>query len=333
MNLNYKHSGVDIDKANFYIDNLVPSFIDTYDENVIDGVGGFCSLYQNPLLTNQLIAASTDGVGSKLVLATKLKDFGFLETIGQDLVAMIVNDLITCGALPLFFLDYYAVNKLDDDLIINKTIIKSISNACKLAKISLIGGETAEIRTIYDEGKFDLAGFGIGIVDKNNLKGKHLVCKNDVVIGLFSNGPHSNGFALIQDVFKYYNLNDSQHEFIRTNLMKPTILYNNLIKNLLTDYDSKIHAMAHITGGGLYHNTKRVIPNELDFNIQWNDWCFPLIFKYIMNIGKISIEEMRKVFNCGIGFTIIVDSKFSAEEIIERARYLGFGATIIGTIQ
>ena len=326
---NYEECGVSIASGDLFVDNIKAICQSTYNENVIQGVGGFCSLYRLPG-TNQILAASTDGVGTKLLLADYLSEFGFLKTIGIDLVAMVVNDIITCGATPLFMLDCYSLSHLFKNMSRSRDLVEGIADGCKLSQsFSLIGGETAEMPDIYSEHTFDISGFGVGIVDDTQLLGSHRVQSDDVVIGVPSSGPHSNGFTLLRHSFRNYDwfvdpLN------IRDWVMAPTRIYTPTMRALLPN--PGIHAAAHITGGGLEFNTKRVIPDDLQLVIDWNSWERPRVFDEIQRRGRIEEGEMRHVFNCGIGFTLIVDSSVVDDTISQIGHTCGLPCQVIGRI-
>lgn len=297
--MNYNDAGVSILNADRLIDRI--KWLSN-KQQVVSGIGGFCSLY-DMVGTNKLIAATTDGIGTKILLADRYKsilDRTYLSNLGQDLVAMNVNDLITCGADPAFFLDYYATGSLQvDDA---AAFINGINEACEISGCVLIGGETSEMPGMLDGSKFDAAGFCVGFVDKNKVIHKGLVKEGDLVYGLMSSGPHSNGFSLIRKIYENYTLTESS---VLDSLLRPTKLYTGAIRRLLITSFDDIHGMAHITGGGIIDNIRRVIPNGLEAIIDWSSWKRPSIFSHIQEIGRVEEDEMRKVFNCGIGFVII----------------------------
>lgn len=327
----YQDSGVSISDGDTFIDHIRASCESTYTANVYEGVGGFCSLFRSMWDPKQLIAASTDGVGSKAQLAYQLREYGCLSTIGLDLVGMVINDILTCGAIPMFMLDYYACPSIrgDDHFESSDQIIRGIATGCKWAKVALIGGETAEMPRLYESDQFDLAGFGVGMVDERLLLGKHRVKYNDTILGFKSSGPHANGFSLINSIVD--DLDWNEHEYIRYDLMMPTQIYSTEARILRNEFSGHLHAMAHITGGGLEANTNRVIPDGWCCSIDWNSWVLPNIFSYIQNCGKIDIEEMHKVFNCGIGYTVIVDPSI-ANRIISRFQGIGIDCIPIGRV-
>jgi phosphoribosylformylglycinamidine cyclo-ligase len=261
--------------------------------------------YKNPILV-----ACTDGVGTKVALA---QDANKLDGIGQDLVAMCVNDLIVCGAKPLFFLDYFASSKLELDEA--SKVIKSIASACKDSGCALLGGETAEMPGHYLGKNFDLAGFSVGCVEENKIIDSKTIKENDVLIGIESSGPHSNGFSLIRKIIKDANLNKDEYEYIVELAMKPTHLYPNLIMNLIDRFD--IHGMAHITGGGLTENIPRSIPKNLSASIDTGSWEILEIFKWLQVNGNLNDNDMFRIFNCGIGMVLIVREEDSGAVLDE----------------
>ena len=303
MQNSYKKSGVDISLANKLVKHIshlskknvkkTNSFINK------DIIGGFGSLYDisKTKIKDPVIVSCTDGVGTKIDLANKFKKF---DTIGIDLVAMCVNDLIVQGAKPLFFLDYIAVGKLD--LKKTKNIIKGIFKGCHLADCKLIGGETAEMPGVYSKNKFDLAGFSVGIVSKRKILNKYNVRDKNVVLAIPSSGFHSNGFSLVRSVLKKKKVNKS----LKKNLLKPTKIYSKEILKLCNK--NLINAAAHITGGGLFENLLRSIPENLTLNIDLSKIKIHKIFKWIKG-ENISDKEMLRTFNCGVGFCLITPKK------------------------
>ena len=303
INNSYKKSGVDISLANKlvkHISNLskkdVKKTKNSFDKEVI---GGFGSLFDisKIKIKDPVIVSCTDGVGTKIDIANKFKKF---DTIGIDLVAMCVNDLIVQGAKPLFFLDYIAVGKLN----ISKTkkILKGIFKGCKLSNCKLIGGETAEMPGIYSKEKFDLAGFSVGIVSKKKILSKTNVKINDVVLAIPSSGIHSNGYSLVRSILKKNKIPND----LKKDILKPTKIYTQEILKLTKK--NLIHSSAHITGGGLVENLLRSIPDNLTLNIDLSKIKVTKIFKWLKN-RNISDQEMMRTFNCGIGFCLIVSKK------------------------
>jgi len=299
----YKKSGVNIFLANKLVKHI--SIISKKNEkktrNSIkdDIIGGFGSLFDisNLKIKDPVIVSCTDGVGTKIDLANKYNKF---DTIGIDLVAMCVNDLIVQGAKPLFFLDYIAVGKLNLEK--TKKILKGIFKGCELSNCKLIGGETAEMPGIYDANKFDLAGFSVGIVSKKKILNKNNVKKDNIILAIPSNGLHSNGFSLVRSILKTYKIPNN----LKKEILKPTKIYSKEILKLTEK--NLINAAAHITGGGLIENLLRSVPKKLSLNIDLSKIKIPKIFKWLKT-KKISDHEMMKTFNCGVGFCIIVNKK------------------------
>ncbi len=303
MQNSYKKSGVNISLANKLVNHIsriseknVKKRGKTNNQEII---GGFGSLFDisNYKIKDPVIVSCTDGVGTKLDLAEKFKKY---DTIGIDLVAMCVNDLIVQGAKPLFFLDYIAVDKLN--LIKTKKILKGIFKGCKIARCKLIGGETAEMPGIYSKGKFDLAGFSVGLVSKKKILFKKNVKKNDIVLAIPSSGVHSNGYSLIRSILKRNKINTK----LKTELLKPTKIYSNEILKLVNK--KLINAAAHITGGGLIENLLRSIPDHLSLKIDLEKIKIKNIFKWLKS-KNISDQEMLRTFNCGVGFCVITPKK------------------------
>ncbi|MDC1212792.1 phosphoribosylformylglycinamidine cyclo-ligase [Pelagibacteraceae bacterium] len=299
----YKKSGVNISLANKlvkHISNLSKKDVrktkNSFDKELI---GGFGSLFDisKIKIKDPVIVSCTDGVGTKIELANKFKKF---DTIGIDLVAMCVNDLIVQGAKPLFFLDYIAVGKLN--LVKVKKILKGIFNGCKKSNCKLIGGETAEMPGIYSKDKFDLAGFSVGIVSKKKILSKKNVSKNDIVLAIPSNGIHSNGYSLVRSILKTSKISNS----LKNEIIKPTKIYSREVLNLTER--NLIKSSAHITGGGLVENLLRSIPSNLTLNIDLSKIKTTKIFKWLKS-KNVSDEEMMKTFNCGVGFCLIVSKK------------------------
>lgn len=305
--LSYEKSGVSISGGDAWVEkikNLLKN--KPKNENAISGIGGFAGLYR--IGRGQCIAACCDGVGTKLELA---KQTGLYKGLGQDLVAMNVNDLVTGGARPLFFLDYASCGKLNVGYL--GKIVEGIIDACENSLCTLLGGETAEMPGVYDETGFDLAGFAVGIVNEDKIIDGSKIEKDDIIIGISSSGVHSNGYSLVRSALGKEGLNidlnstpDGWDETVASAVMRPTKLY---VKPALTAIKTgTIHGMAHITGGGMYGNIIRVIPENLDIEIDFNSWKRPKIFDLIQSAG-IEEEEMRKVFNLGIGFVMIINKK------------------------
>lgn len=290
--INYKISGVNIYEGNDFI-----KIIENMSAQLDKDIGGFAYIHE--LDSNTKIAVSTDGVGSKLDLAIKHNK---LENIGIDLVAMSVNDLYCCGANPLLFLDYIACDKIDNSKL--SEIIKSINRGCMLASCKLVGGETAEVPTLYYKNKFDLAGFSIGIVDEIYPKP---ICAGNILYGIKSNGIHSNGFSLVRKILEheYYNIDE---------LLKPTRIYSEII-DIQKRYNKQLVAMAHITGGGFADNIGRLLPADLTFRL--DEWELPDVFKWIQENAELSREEILNTFNCGYGMVLIVNEAINIKDVVK----------------
>lgn len=322
----YKSAGVDINAGNELVDLIKKDVSASHGPNVLGNIGGFAGMFRlDKEYKNPILVACTDGVGTKVALA---QETGMLDGIGQDLVAMCVNDLIVCGAKPLFFLDYFASSKLE--IKEASTIISSIANACIESGCALLGGETAEMPGHYVGKNFDLAGFSVGCVDEDKIINNKTISAGNVLIGIESSGPHSNGFSLIRKIIKDANLSEMDFDRITEMALKPTILYPSLIINLIDKF--KIHGMAHITGGGLTENIPRSIPENLSVQILKDSWVMPEIFKWLQDTGDIKEADMFRIFNCGIGMVLIVDHE-SAQEIQDKITEKGYKSFVIGSVQ
>ncbi len=297
-NFTYEQSGVSIKKADNFIKFISSSTKKSKKSGKFKNIGGFGALTKLPLkLKNPYLVTSTDGVGTKIEVANQLKKY---DTIGIDLVAMCVNDLIVQGAKPLLFLDYISVEKINTKKL--KNLIKGIIKGCKLAGCELVGGETAEMPGTYSKGKFDIAGFSLGIVEKHKIL-INKIRKNDLVIAVPSSGLHSNGFSLVRHVLKKKKIDLKKNSYLKKELLEPTKIY---VKYILKLIDRKyLNACANITGGGLEDNIKRVIPNNLCAEINLKKLRTLNIFKWLKESG-ISEREMLKTFNCGVGFCLII---------------------------
>lgn len=331
--LTYKQSGVDIDEGNRAVDLIKGKIKTTYDNNVIGDLGNFSGLYSLKDFTNMtepVLLSSTDGVGTKLKLAQMMDKH---DTVGIDLVAMCVNDLICQGARPLFFLDYIATGKLVPEQV--EQIVSGIVDGCKMAGCALVGGETAEMPGMYSEDEYDLAGFSVGIADREKIVSGKDVKSGDTLIGISSSGIHSNGFSFIRKIFLEtygYKLDQYIEELGMTlgeALLTPTKIYVKLVLDLLSKYDIK--AIAHITGGGVIENITRVIPKGLGIDIEKNSWEKPAIFKIIENFNSIDERELHKSFNMGVGLVLIVDNE-KAKEITKYINSTEENAYIIGKV-
>ena len=298
----YKKSGVNINAADNFVKFISSISAKKKGKKKFSNIGGFGSISDLPSRIKQpKIVACTDGVGTKIEIANTLNKF---DTIGIDLVAMSVNDLIVQGAQPLIFLDYISINKIDLKKL--KSIIKGIINGCKQSKCELVGGETAEMPDTYTKGKFDIAGFAVGIVSKNKILTKNKIKENDLVLAIPSNGLHSNGYSLVRYILKKKKININRNKFLKNELLKPTKIYVNEVLNLFNK--DLVNGCANITGGGLADNIKRVIPKNLVAEINLDKIKIPKIFKWLKK-NSISDEEMLKTFNCGVGFCLIVNPR------------------------
>ena len=320
--LTYQDSGVDITKGNALIEQIKPIAKSTTREGVLAGLGGFGAMFELPInkYKNPVLISGTDGVGTKLKVAEMLNKH---DTIGIDLVAMCVNDLIVQGAEPLFFLDYYATGKLNTDTAVS--VISGIGEGCKQSGCALIGGETAEMPGMYADEDYDLAGFCVGIADKDKVIDGSKVAKGDHIIALGSSGPHSNGYSLIRKVLEQTTPTDAQLNA----LIEPTRIYVKSVLSLIEKFS--VHAISHITGGGLLENIPRVLPDNLAAELDANSWEFPEIFNFLQAGGNIDLTEMYRVFNCGVGMVIVVPHDQS-ELAIQHLNELGEKAWLIGKI-
>ena len=327
--LNYKSAGVDIAAGNELVERIKPIAARTRTAGVMAGLGGFGSLFELPLdrYQNPVLVSGTDGVGTKLKLAI---DLGIHNTVGIDLVAMCVNDIIVQGAEPLFFLDYFATGKLDIDTA--AAVIEGIGKGCELAGAALVGGETAEMPGMYADGEYDLAGFCVGIVEKSKVLDGGKVRVGDKLIGIASSGPHSNGYSLIRKIIdrSHLALTDAFNgETLGAALLKPTTIY---VKSLLSLLEKvPVHAFAHITGGGLTENLPRVLPEGLNADIDLASWTFPDIFLWLQEQGNVSQADMLTTFNCGIGMIVCVAAEDEAATV-ETLQVLGETVFVIGEL-
>ena len=329
----YKDAGVDIDKANIFIDRIKPLIKSTSRKEVMGGLGGFGGLFHldTRKTKDPILVSSTDGVGTKLKIAQLMDKH---DTIGIDLVAMCVNDVIVQGAEPLFFLDYISAGKID--LAREVQIVEGISKGCQEAGCALIGGETAEMPGLYNDGEYDLAGFSVGVVDADKLIDGSEIRVGDRIIGIASNGIHSNGFSLARKVLfekKTFKINDRLDDLnskIGEELLKPKKLYVKSILNLLKNFTIK--GIVHITGGGFYDNIPRIVPGPCRAIVQKDSWDVPQIFSIIQKAGHIDHSEMLRVFNMGIGMMIVVPEK-DATDVMERLEILGERSYAIGFIE
>ena len=317
--MTYKDSGVDIDAGNESVKLIKDAVKSTYREEVLGDLGGFGGLFALKNYDEPILISGTDGVGTKLKIAFRLNKH---DTIGQDAVAMCVNDILVQGAEPLFFLDYLAVGKLNPAQVAE--IVGGVARACKKSGCALIGGETAEMSGFYPNGEYDIAGFAVGVVEKKSLITSARVKLGDVLIGLPSSGLHSNGFSLVRKII-FERKNFKGNEFIpelgktiSEELLTPTRLYPSTCLPIIKKFGEKIHGMVHITGGGFYDNIPRALPENFGAEIDANSWTVPEIFKLIQSWGNVDWREMYRTFNCGVGMILIVDEN----SVDELATYL-----------
>ncbi|WP_343225066.1 phosphoribosylformylglycinamidine cyclo-ligase [Luteimonas sp. MC1828] len=304
--LTYRDAGVDIDAGNEVVERIKPLVKRSFRPEVMGGLGGFGALFDlSGKYREPVLVSGTDGVGTKLKLAQQL---GRHDTIGIDLVGMCVNDVLVQGAEPLFFLDYFATGKLDIDTTV--AVVGGIARGCEMAGCALIGGETAEMPDMYAPGDYDLAGFTVGAVEKSELRDGGRVQAGDLLIGIASSGPHSNGYSLVRRIYDRAGRPgdlDLGGTRLDDALMAPTALYVKPILELLRGAEGDaVHAMAHITGGGLTENIIRVVPDGLGLRIDASSWTMPAVFDWLQREGAVAREEMWRTFNCGIGFVLVV---------------------------
>jgi len=330
MGLSYKNAGVDIDAGNKLVDLIKPAIRSTHRPEVMSSIGGFGGLFalQQDKYQNPILVSGTDGVGTKLRLAQQLNQHA---TIGIDLVAMCVNDVIVQGAEPLFFLDYFATGKLSVEAA--KIVVEGIAEGCRQSGAALIGGETAEMPGMYDDGEYDLAGFCVGVVEHSKLIDGSQINDGDVIIGLPSSGIHSNGFSLVNKIIE--TTNTSLDEMIDGRplgelLLQPTVIYTNIVLSLIEKFD--VHGLCHITGGGLTENVPRVIPDGFLAHIDTNSWKRSIVFDWLQKMGQVDNEEMLRVFNCGMGMLVVLPEN-QASKAIKLSQESNHSAIRIGEIK
>ncbi len=338
--ITYKDSGVDLELYEQAMQRLPRLMHRTFSPRVVRNDGGFAGLFQldfaGPLFARKydqpVLVSGTDGVGTKLKVAQKLERH---NTVGIDLVAMCVNDVLCCGAEPLFFLDYVAMSHDNPPLL--EQIVDGISQGCVQADCALLGGETAIMPDLYQRGDYDLAGFCVGVVEKKHLISGKQIAADDVIIGVQSSGFHSNGFSLVRKaVFEHAGLAvndriDELGETVGDALMRPTLIYTRLLRQILGHYKKKnvVHGIGHITGGGLLENTERILPPNIDLVFDRDSWEVPPVFTWLQKLGQIPAEEMTHVFNMGIGLALIV-SPFYANTVTEIIQSFGLKSWVIG---
>ncbi len=327
--LSYRDAGVDIDAGNALVDSIKSITRRTHRKEVLSELGGFGALCEIPAGYSQpVLVPATDGVGTKLKLAMEM---GKHDTIGIDLVAMCVNDLIVCGAEPLFFLDYYATGALNVDAATD--VVRGIGAGCELAGCALVGGETAEMPGMYQDDDYDLAGFAVGVVEKSKIIDQSKVEAGDVLIGLDSSGPHSNGYSLIRKILERSdaNLNDSFGDStLGATLLAPTVIYVKAVRALLEKID--VHGIAHITGGGITENLPRVLPENSVAKIDAASWTRPEVFDWLQQQGNVEQSEMFRTFNCGIGLIVCIRSA-EVNIALDILQDQGIGGRVIGEIE
>ena len=324
--LTYKDAGVDIDAGNELVERIKPLVKRTQRPEVLAGIGGFGGLFAVPpgRYEEPVLVSGTDGVGTKLMLAQHLDTH---DTIGIDLVAMCVNDVLVQGAEPLFFLDYFACGKLDND--VASDVIAGIADGCLQAGAALIGGETAEMPDMYAPGEYDLAGFTVGAVEKSKMIDGSTIAEGDVVIGIASSGPHSNGYSLIRKVLERAPDATIDGAPAAERLLAPTKIYVKPVLALMAKVSVK--GLAHITGGGITENIPRVLPEGLDAEIDTTTWNHGAVFDFLQEQGNIETAEMRRTFNCGVGMVVVVSAD-DADRTIELLEANGESAWRIGQI-
>ena len=327
--LSYRDAGVDIEAGDAFVDVIKPIAKRTMRDGCMSGLGGFGALFQVPKnYKDPILVSGTDGVGTKLKLAFELNKH---DTIGIDLVGMCVNDVLVQGAEPLFFLDYFASGKLSTE--VAAQVVSGIGEGCVQANAALIGGETAEMPGMYAEGEYDLAGFCVGAVEKENIIDGSKVKADDQLIGLTSSGPHSNGYSLIRKILELHNVSlDTQigDKPLSDLVLAPTKIYVRAVLELMQQIP--VHALAHITGGGIPGNLVRVLPEDCHAVVNESSWQWPELFTWMMNTANVERDEMYRTFNCGIGMTLVIP-KEHCEQAINILNEAGETAILIGEIR
>jgi phosphoribosylformylglycinamidine cyclo-ligase len=334
MALTYKDSGVDVEGGNRFVKRIAPFVRDTFTKNVLTDIGGFGSLYSADFkgMKEPVLVSGTDGVGTKLKVAQMMNKH---DTIGIDAVAMCVNDIITSGAKPLFFLDYISCGKLKEDVLVD--VVKGISIGCIQAECSLVGGETAEHPGVMDADDYDIAGFSVGVVDKKNIINGKNITAGDIIIGLPSSGIHSNGYSMVRKLFfeeKKYTVDTKLNDLddkLGSTLLKPTKIYVKALHRVLSS-GIGVKGVVHITGGGFYENIPRILPDGTSAKIFKNSYTVPPIFKVIEKEGDVLEREMYTTFNMGIGMMLVV-SKDIADKVLELLYFDEIEPYIIGEIE
>jgi len=328
--LSYRDAGVNIDAGNAFVEKIKSSVASTNRPGVMGGFGGFGGCFELPENYKQpVLVSGTDGVGTKLKLAIDLNKH---DTIGIDLVAMCVNDILVLGAEPLYFLDYYATGELNTDIAAN--VVEGIAEGCRQSNAALIGGETAEMPGMYGKGDYDLAGFCVGVVEKQKIIDGSKVKAGDTMIAIASSGPHSNGYSLVRKIIEVSGADitapfGDNNTILGDALLAPTNIYVKAIHGLLPEFD--IHAMAHITGGGLLENIPRVLPDNTVAIIDKDSWQLPEVFQWLQENGNVEDSEMHRTFNCGVGMVLIVNAD-DADNIISALNDMDEKAWNLGSI-
>lgn len=330
QSLSYKDAGVDINAGNALVERIKPEVKRTTRAEVIGGLGGFGALCAIPSKYKEpILVSGTDGVGTKLRLAIDLKKH---DTIGIDLVAMCVNDLVVQGAEPLFFLDYYATGKLDVDVAAD--VVKGIADGCVQSSCALVGGETAEMPGMYHAGDYDLAGFCVGVVEKSEIIDGSRVKNGDALIALGSSGPHSNGYSLVRKVIDVSGVNPAtellDNKPLSEHILAPTKIYVKSVLALIKQAD--VHAIAHLTGGGFWENIPRVLPKNTKAVIDEKSWKWPSVFNWLQEKGNIDTYEMYRTFNCGVGMVIALPQE-QVDTALAILKQAGENAWLIGHIE
>lgn len=308
VSLTYRDAGVDIEAGDELVSRIKPLAARTMRPGVLAGLGGFGAMFELPKhLKEPVLVSGTDGVGTKLRLAFEWQRH---DTVGIDLVAMSVNDILVQGAEPLYFLDYFACGKLDLDTATD--VVAGIAKGCELSGCALIGGETAEMPGMYPDGEYDLAGFAVGAVEKSKIITGETITEGDVILGLASSGAHSNGYSLIRKILKHANVRPTDEldgQTFADVVMAPTRLYVKPVLAVLESFDTAIKGLVHITGGGLLENIPRVLPPHTAAHIDRSAWTMPALFQWLQENGGVEDEEMWRVFNCGIGMIVVVPAE------------------------
>jgi phosphoribosylformylglycinamidine cyclo-ligase len=328
--LTYRDAGVDIDAGDALVDRIKPLAARTMRPGVLAGIGGFGALFEVPKKYREpVLVSGTDGVGTKLKLAF---EWNRHDTVGIDLVAMSVNDILVQGAEPLFFLDYFACGKLAVDTA--AAVVGGVARGCELAGCALIGGETAEMPGMYPDGEYDLAGFAVGAVEKSAIIDGKSIRPGDVILGLASSGVHSNGYSLVRKILERVQATPTQDfdgEPLVDVVMAPTRIYVKPVLAALAQHGTAIKGLAHITGGGLVENVPRILQKDVAATLHRDAWKMPRLFSWLQQHGGVADAEMHRVFNCGIGMVIVVDAT-RAEAIVATLRELGETVDVIGEI-